>query len=200
MLKLILASQSPRRKKILSEAGFNFVDLPVNVSEIPDKNLNLDAQILRIAQDKAEACLSVNKHLKNQDYLILAADTMVIVDDDCLGKPQDFAEAERFLRRLSGRAHLVKTSLFLINCRTLRQDQEIATSKVYFRNLADVEIKEYISSGEPMDKAGAYGIQGLGGTFVAKVEGNMNTVVGLPLETFKNILARNNWQVEMLTS
>jgi septum formation protein len=137
----------------------------------------------------------VNKQLKNQDYLVLAADTMVIVDGDCLGKPKNFAEAVIFLRRLSGRSHEVKTALFLINCRTLEQDEEITTSKVYFRNLTEDEISQYVQSGEPMDKAGAYGIQGLGGTFVAKVEGSMDTVVGLPMETFKKILTRNNWDV-----
>jgi septum formation protein len=195
MLKLILASQSPRRRKILSEAGFSYIDLPVNVSEIPDKNLNLDQQILKIAEDKARACLEVNNHLKNQDFLILAADTMVIVDEDCLGKPRNKNEAGEFLRRLSGRSHYVKTSLYLINCRTLEHDQEITTSTVYFRNLAESEISEYVASGEPMDKAGAYGIQGLGGTFVAKVDGSMDTVVGLPLATFKKILTRQNWNV-----
>jgi septum formation protein len=195
MLKLILASQSPRRRKILSEAGFSYIDLPVNVSETPDKNLNLDAQILKIAEDKARACLDLNKHLINQDFLILAADTMVIIDDETLGKPRDFNEAFEFLRRLSGRSHQVKTALFLINCKTLKHDQELATSKVYFRNIENSEILNYVNSGETMDKAGGYGIQGIGGTFVDKVDGEMDTVVGLPLSVFKKILTRNNWDV-----
>jgi septum formation protein len=195
MLKLILASQSPRRRKILSDAGFSYIDLPVNVSEIPDKNLNLDDQILKIAEEKAMACLEVNKHLKNQDFLILSADTMVILDNEWLGKPLNFNEACEFLRRLSGRGHEVKTALFLFNCRTLEQDQEIATTKVFFRNLEEDEILKYVRSGEPLDKAGAYGIQGAAGEFVARIEGAMDNVIGLPLESFKKILNRKHWHV-----
>jgi septum formation protein len=120
---------------------------------------------------------------------------MVIIDDETLGKPRDFNEAFEFLRRLSGRSHQVKTALFLINCKTLKHDQELATSKVYFRNIENSEILNYVNSGETMDKAGGYGIQGIGGTFVDKVDGEMDTVVGLPLSVFKKILTRNNWDV-----
>lgn len=196
MFKLILASQSPRRRKILSDAGYKFIDLPVNVSEIPDKNLNLDEQIIKIALEKAEACLNENNHLKNQDFLIIAADTMVILDGIMLGKPKDFAEAQSFLAKLSGRSHQVKTSLILLNCRTLEQEKGIATTQVYFRQLNDSEIVEYVQSGEPMDKAGAYGIQGLGGTFVNHIEGSMDTVVGFPLFLFQEMLKKHNWKVE----
>jgi septum formation protein len=195
MLKLILASQSPRRKTILSEAGFKYIDLPVNVSEIPDKNLNLDEQILKIAQDKAFACLELNKHLKNQDFLILSADTMVIIDQDTLGKPQDFNEAKTFLQRLSGRSHLVKTGLFLINCRTLEQAMSLETTEVFFRKLSEKEIEDYIQTGEPMDKAGAYGIQSLGRAFVVRIEGQLDNVIGLPMQTFKDLLEKTQWQV-----
>jgi septum formation protein len=195
MLKLILASQSPRRKKILSEAGFNYIDLPVNVSEIPDKNLNLDDQVLKIAEDKAKACIELNNHLKNQDFLVLSADTMVIVDNDPLGKPKNYNEACIFLRLLSGRSHEVKTALFLFNCRTLEHAKAIATTKVHFRELREDEILEYVQSGESMDKAGAYGIQGAAGKFVTRIEGAMDTVIGLPLETFTQLLERKNWHV-----
>lgn len=195
MLKLILASQSPRRRQILTEAGYKFIDLPVNVSEIPDKNLNLDSQIIQIAEEKAMACLEQNNHLKTKDFLILAADTVVILDGEMLGKPKDESEAKSFLSRLSGRSHEVKTSLFVINCRTMQHDKDIATSKVFFRNLPESEILEYVKTGEPMDKAGAYGIQALGGTFVDHVEGSMDTVVGLPLYLFNKILERNRWNI-----
>lgn len=195
MLKLILASQSPRRKIILSEAGFKYIDLPVNVSEIPDKNLNLDAQILKIAEDKALACLEINNHLKNQDFLILSADTMVIIDQETLGKPKNFDEARVFLSRLSGRSHLVKTGIFLKNCKTLMHDTAIETTEVFFRKLTECEIENYIISGEPMDKAGAYGIQGLAGAFVTRINGQLDNVIGLPLLTFKKLLEKNQWWV-----
>ncbi len=196
MYKLILASQSPRRKKILTEAGYLYKDLPVNLSETPDKNLNLDEQIIKIAREKAEACLESNNYLKNQSYLILASDTMVIVDGVMLGKPIDKNEAKKFLRLLSGRDHFVKTSVFVLNCQTLEHIEGIDTTKVFFKNLTDNEINSYVESGEPMDKAGAYGIQSLGGTFVDYIDGSMNTVVGLPLILFENLLKKNNWSIE----
>lgn len=193
MYKLILASQSPRRKDLLTRAGYSFTVLPVNISETPDKNLNLDEQILKIAEDKAVACLEQNKQLKSQDFLILSADTMVIVDGVSYGKPSDKKEAETYLRLLSNRSHFVKTALHLINCKTLEQTQEITTTEVFFRTLSDQEIQDYIASGEPMDKAGAYGIQGLGGTFIAHYEGPFDNVVGLSIDSLKNLLQLKGW-------
>ncbi len=194
--KLILASQSPRRKSLLEKAGFKFTILPANISETPNKNLNLDDQILQIALEKAEACLSQNNYLKSQNYLVLSADTMVIVDGVPYGKPSDREEAARFLRLLSGRGHLVKTGICLLNCRTFEQSKEITTTEVYFRNLVEAEIQEYISSGEPMDKAGAYGIQGLGGTFIEKFVGPFDNVVGLSMESLNKLLDSKDWKIE----
>lgn len=193
MLKLILASQSPRRKDLLTQGGYSFTVLPVNISETPDKNLNLDEQILKIAQEKAEACLEQNNHLKSKDFLILSADTMVIVDGVSFGKPSDKKEAETYLRLLSNRSHLVKTGIHMINCKTFEQIQELTTTKVFFRKLSDQEIHEYIASGEPMDKAGAYGIQGLGGTFIDHYEGPFDNVVGLSMESFRKLLVQKGW-------
>lgn len=193
MYKLILASQSPRRKDLLTRAGYSFTVLPVNISETPDKNLNLDEQILKIAKDKAVACLEQNNHLKSQEFLILSADTMVIVDGVSYGKPADKSEAESYLRLLSNRSHLVKTALHLINCKTLEQTQEITTTEVFFRPLSDQDIHEYIASGEPMDKAGAYGIQGLGGTFIERYQGPFDNVVGLSIDSFRHLLNSMGW-------
>ena len=195
MLKLILASQSPRRKDLLTKAGFSFIGLPVHISEIPDKNLNLDQQILKIAEDKAKACLDEHKYLKSQDYLIISADTMVIVDGVPYGKPRDETEAQTYLRLLSNRSHFVKTAIQLINCKNLDQIHEITTTEVFFRSLSDIEIQEYIKSGEPMDKAGAYGIQGLGGTFIERYDGPFDNVVGLSIESFKSLLKTKGWEI-----
>lgn len=196
MLKLVLASQSPRRKDLLTKAGFSFIVLPVNISETPDKNLNLDDQILKIAEDKALACLEQNKHLKSNDFLILSADTMVIVDNVPFGKPADKNEAEAYLRLLSNRSHLVKTAVHLLNCKTFEQVQELTTTEVHFRNLSHQEIKEYVASGEPMDKAGGYGIQGLGGTFIDRYVGPFDNVVGLSIESLRHLLTKTGWQLE----
>lgn len=196
MYKLILASQSPRRKDLLKKAGIKFIALPANISETPDKNLNLDEQILQIATDKALACLEQNNYLKSQNNLVLSADTMVIVDGVCFGKPENKAEAVNYLKLLSGRGHLVKTALCLINCKTFEQIKEITTTEVFFRTLTEEEIQTYVNSGEPMDKAGGYGIQGLGGTFISHYQGPFDNVVGLSMESFNRLLQDQGWQVE----
>jgi septum formation protein len=195
MLKLVLASQSPRRKELLAGAGFNFIVLPVNISETPDKNLNLDQQILKIAADKAKACIQEYNHLQSQDFLILSADTMVIVDHQCLGKPADKIEAETYLKLLSGRGHLVKTALHMLNCKTFEQVQEITTTEVFFRSLSDQDIHNYIATGEPMDKAGGYGIQGIGATLIDHYLGPHDNVVGLSIESFRRLLTQTGWNV-----
>lgn len=196
MYKLILASQSPRRKDLLAKAGFKFITLPANISETPDKNLNLDEQILKIAEDKALACLEQNNSLKSNNYLVLSADTMVIVDGEPFGKPSDKAQATSYLQLLSGRGHQVKTALCLINCKTFEQACELTTTDVFFRSLSPEEIQRYVESGEPMDKAGAYGIQGLGGTFIARYVGPFDNVVGLSMESFQRLLKMKGWQIE----
>lgn len=194
--KLVLASQSPRRKDLLNQAGYRFTILPVNLSEIPDKNLNLDQQILKIAREKAEACLGQHNYLKSNDFLILSADTMVIVDGQPYGKPDSKNQASEYLRLLSGRSHEVKTALFLINCLTFEQESSLTTTKVHFRTLSENEIQDYVDSGEPMDKAGAYGIQGLGKTFISRVEGPFDNVVGLSIESFQHLLEKRGWTLE----
>jgi len=196
MYKLILASQSPRRKDLLKKAGIKFIVLPSNISETPDKNLNLEEQILKIALDKALACLEQNNYLKYQDNLVLSADTMVIVDGVCFGKPENKVEATSYLKLLSGRGHQVKTALCLLNCKTFEHVQEITTTDVFFRQLSDSEIESYVDSGEPMDKAGGYGIQGLGGTFIASYKGPFDNVVGLSMESLDRLLNSTGWKIE----
>lgn len=196
MLKLILASQSPRRIELLKKAGFHFTVLPVNLSEIPDKNLNLDQQILKIAQEKAEACLEENNHLKQKDFLILAADTMVILDGVSYGKPQNKEEAVEHLTRLSGRTHIVKTGVFMLNCQSFDQASEVTTTNVTFRRLENQEIRDYVASGEPMDKAGSYGIQGVGSHFVSQFEGPFDNVMGLSIESVRKLLTEKSWSLE----
>jgi septum formation protein len=204
--ELVLASESPRRKDLLARAGFSFHVFSVKVSENLEKNLtsklSLDEQILWIARRKAEASVRAYKPLKNQPFLILAADTLVILDGKALGKPENSDQAFQFLKELSGRTHEVKTAVVLVEGpvspdvgienlkmgQPLKLSQKVETTTVHFRHLSDREIREYIESGEPMDKAGAYGIQGLGGAFVEKIVGPFDNVVGLPVDTVKKML------------
>jgi len=195
MYQLVLASESPRRRQILETAGFAFDVLPVKVSEIPDKNLNIDMQILDIARRKAKAAFELAKQLFGHPFLLLAADTMVVYHNKTIGKPSNSNEAFEFLKLLSRNVHEVKTGLIVIESTLGQEVSHVETSQVHFRNLNDDEIWTYIQSGEPMDKAGAYAIQGLGGSFVEKFIGDYQNVVGLPLNAFENILRQHQWQV-----
>ena len=189
MKQLILASQSPRRSEILKKAGYQFVPFPVYVSEIPDKNLNQNEQILDIAERKARAgCLEIrDKGLVFDDAVILTADTMVCFDLNVLGKPESENQAFEFLRLLSGKRHQVKTAICLVDLSTNEKVTHIETTDVYFKSISDLEIAGYIATGEPMDKAGAYAIQGFGSKFVEKFDGDFNNVVGLPLHALEII-------------
>ncbi|MCC2677637.1 MAG: maf protein [Pseudobdellovibrio sp.] len=195
MKQLILASQSPRRKEILEKAGYQFASYPVYVSEIPNKNLSLDEQILDIAGRKAEAVLQELKARSGEqnNKVILTADTMVCYGAEALGKPENEEMAFEFLRLLSGKKHQVKTALCLVDLSTEEKLSHIETTHVYFKNLTDGEIKNYIATGEPMDKAGAYAIQGLGSKFVEKFEGDFNNVVGLPLHALEKLFTLKGW-------
>jgi len=207
-LQLVLASESPRRKDLLERAGFFFHVFSVKVSEQLEKNLmdnlSLDEQILEIAKRKALASLKAYKHSKDQGFLILAADTMVILGKVALGKPENEEQAYRFLRDLSGREHEVKTAVILVEGPVsfsglaeprLNLRQTVETTKVIFKHLSEKEIREYIETKEPMDKAGAYGIQGLGGNFVEKFVGSYDNVVGLPVDVVKKLISDGGWKV-----
>lgn len=211
---LILASESPRRKDLLARAGFFFHVFSVKVSENLEKNLTVDEQILTIARRKADASLRSYKSLKNEPFLMLAADTMVVLKGEPLGKPSGADQAFDYLTRLSGQVHEVKTAVVLvegpvqpgIDLENLRMRQgsdgavyaeAIETTQVHFRHLSEREIREYIQTGEPLDKAGAYGIQGLGGNFVEKITGTFDNVVGLPMEVVHRLIRQGNWQVHI---
>lgn len=187
---LILASESPRRKQLLSEAGFSFDVVPVKVSEIPNKNLNVNDQILDIARRKASAALPLLKTSRQDPFIVLCADTEVIFDGAPLGKPADRQDAYRILKLLSGKYHEVITAVCLVESSTGKEVSQTETTKIYFRTLTDDEIWTYIDTGEPMDKAGAYGIQGQGGKFIERFDGPFDNVVGLPIDLVKNLLSK----------
>lgn len=195
MLKLVLASQSPRRRELLQQAGYEFQISLVKVSEIFDESLNPPQVASHLATVKARACLDQHKHLNSPGYLILGADTIVCTADQILGKPQDTREATDFLRRLSGKTHNVITGIALLKSGSTEAWSGAVTTAVSFRDLSSAEIAAYVASGEPMDKAGGYGIQGGARAFVSKIEGSWSNVVGLPLERLEEALLENGWDV-----
>lgn len=173
--KLILASASPRRQELLREAGIPFVVHATEVDETPLPGEDAQQCALRLAREKA---LAAARRFPND--LVLGADTVVVVDDEILGKPRDQQDAARMLRRLSGRAHRVLTAVSLV-VPGKGADTRSATTQVHFRKLKEGEIQEYIAGKEPMDKAGAYAIQGGAAHWVTGLEGDYSNVVGLPL-------------------
>lgn len=190
--KLILASQSPRRAEILKNAGFLFSILPTYVSEIPDKNLSLDHQILKIAEDKARAAKATMTD-QSLDAIVLSADTMVCIGNKPIGKPVDVADAHTTLRQLSGIEHQVKTAVVLLDVRSELLVSHIETTLVKFRKLSDQEIFDYVATGEPMDKAGSYAIQGIGQKFIEGINGDYNNVVGLPIKKVQELFEAQQW-------
>lgn len=190
MYELVLASESPRRRELLTNAGFKFQVHPSKISETPEENLTVDEQILDIAVRKARASVQSLDRTQGGSRLVIAADTMVVLDERPLGKPESAADAVATLVSLSGRTHLVKTSVCLLDDNSKFPKSWIETTEVAFRSLSEREIQDYVDSGHPMDKAGSYGIQGGGGDFVASIRGSYTNVVGLPMESLIENFAR----------
>jgi septum formation protein len=170
---LVLASQSPRRSEILRQAGISFTVRAVPVDETPNPGERPEDYVQRLAEAKARAVESA------PDEVVLGADTTVVIDGEMLGKPADEADARRMLAKLEGRRHHVMTGICF-----KRGDEAVrdwAETQVWFASMSGAEIEEYVASGEPMDKAGAYAIQGLGSKYVEKIEGGYFNVMGLPI-------------------
>ena len=198
-LEIVLASQSPRRSELLDTAGYQFRISPVKVSESIEDLLNPEDFASHLATRKARACFDEHNYLKSQGFLVLGADTVVAVDDQILGKPVNADEAAAFLRLLSGRSHRVITGVTLIESDTRREWTGFDRTEVEFKSLSEREISSYVASGEPMDKAGGYGIQGGASNFVASRRGSWSNVVGLPLELLERALKENGWNVRRKT-
>jgi septum formation protein len=185
---LVLASASPRRRELLAQAGFTFTVHPAHIPEDPLEGEDPIAYVTRLAREKAQVVfrsLSTEDNAKQEsdsepsELVVLGADTTVTLDDEILGKPEDAADAARMLRRLSGRTHRVITGVAVVSA----QGVEVAAeaTAVRFLTLSDQEIDAYVATGEPMDKAGAYAIQGLAARWIPRIEGCYFNVVGLPL-------------------
>ena len=180
-MSLILASASPRRAELLRNAGISFTVVPAHVTEEPAPNESPLAYAQRLARDKALAVLA-----RHPEDTVLGADTVVVVDEHLLEKPVDAADAARMLRLLSGRTHEVITGVCLATSEI--QQTEVEVTRVCFAALSAGEIEAYVRSGEPMDKAGAYAIQGIASRWAERIEGCYFNVVGLPLPRIYRIL------------
>jgi len=172
---LVLASRSPRRRDILQQAGIPFVVRPIEVDETPLPGERARDYVTRIAREKANAAAG----LRADGEIILTADTTVAIHGEILGKPLDAADARRMLRMLSGQRHEVLTGICLRSASRVTED--CAETSVWFAPLSPQEIDDYAASGEPMDKAGAYAIQGLASRFIQRIEGCYFNVMGLPV-------------------
>lgn len=188
MSQLVLASQSPRRIQLLEKAGFSFTSVPISTSETIDEKLHPDAQILSITRQKLEAAEMWLKGLGQEDSTVIVSDTEVIFEGQLLGKPKNKDHIREVIRRLSGKAHDVKTGVIIKNLKSGKEVSHLEASQVWFKPLSDTEINAYADSGEGMDKAGSYGIQGLGQTLIALQTGSFNSIVGFPIEVITPIL------------
>jgi len=184
---LILASASPRRRELLAQAGFDFQVHPTHIPEDPFPGEEPVAYVMRLAREKAQAALA---QLSEENLVILGADTTVTVDGRILGKPADAADAAGMLRQLSGRSHRVVTGVALVTATSVQVAAEVTS--VQFLTMSDAEIEAYIATGEPMDKAGAYGIQGRAARWIPRIEGCYFNVVGLPIALVATMLESAN--------
>jgi septum formation protein len=191
MRPIILASASPRRRELLAQAGFNFEVIPAHVNEDVLPGEDPKTYVVRLARDKAEA---VYAQLRVPEAIVIGADTTVTIDGHILAKPEDARDAARMLRKLSGRTHQVITAVAIASA--LGTDASAEVTSVEFLRLSDEEIAAYVATGEPMDKAGAYGIQGYAARWIPRIEGCYFNVVGLPIARVASMLKDIDFPVE----
>lgn len=183
--QLILASNSPRRAEILNLAK---VPYRVKTPDYHEKLLNSEKPEILVQKNSMKKVESISHLVKSG--LILGADTIVVLEDEILGKPQDEKEAFSMLKKLNGKWHQVYSGVALLNKKNSRQTTGYEVTKVKFNTLTDSQIQDYIQTGDPLDKAGAYGIQEKGAYLVEKIEGNFDNVMGLPLNKVKELLSQ----------
>jgi septum formation protein len=193
---LVLASASPRRRELLTQAGFTFQIHPAHIPEDPLPNEDPIQYVTRLAQQKAQAVFD-QLSLTHPNLTVLGADTTVTLDNHILGKPESTQDAARMLRLLSGRTHRVITGVSVVTANQIQTAAEITA--VQFLTLSEAEIQAYIATGEPNDKAGAYAIQGLAARWIPRIEGCYFNVVGLPISLVATLLLSSP-QMEMKPS
>lgn len=184
--KIILASSSPRRKELLEKLGLRFEVIPSLIDEIPLRGESPEDFALRASTEKA---LSVSRNLDG-DSVVIGADTIVVIDGEILGKPKDEEEATIMLEKIAGKEHRVITGFSIVKPKVEILYRNFVESRVKIKTLAPWEIEGYIKTGEPMDKAGAYGAQGIGAFMIEEIQGSYTNIVGLPLVQVINVLTR----------
>lgn len=187
MPKIILASKSPRRQELFKILDLEFEMEESDYEEDLEKALKPKELAIFLSQGKAKAVASQHK---NENAVIIAADTLIAFQDKILGKPSSKEEALKILWTMRGKCHSVITGLTIINTQTGKTESKAVETRVYFRKFSKEEVKNYVATGEPQDKAGAYGIQGLGQLLIEKIEGDYSNVVGLPLGTLARSLKK----------
>jgi septum formation protein len=183
--RILLASSSPRRRELLGSIGVKFDVLPSNIPEVREENESADQYVSRLSREKADAIAS-----QHPDRWVLAADTTVLLGEELLEKPVDGPDAERMLVALAGQIHTVYTGVTLENRNQGYRDTTLTESRVRMLPLSAEDIAWYVKTGEPLDKAGAYAVQGIGSMFIESVHGSFTNVVGLPLATVFLMLRR----------
>lgn len=189
-MKVILASQSPRRRELMDLAKIDYEVIVSEFDEIVDKKFNLEDQSKEIAFGKANDVFNNTQG----NRIVIGADSLVILDGEQLGKPKDRDEAIEMLKKIQGREHIVYTSIAILveNEGEYKEYKELHQAKVFIKEMTDEEIERYVESGEPCDKAGGYGVQTSFAVFVERIEGEYSVVVGLPLCRVYEILKENN--------
>lgn len=189
-MKIILASQSPRRKQFLTQMGVSFDIIVPNGEEVVKPNLSFGEIVTEISRQKALEIFAQT----TGDRLVIGSDTIVVCDGEIMGKPKDKCDAKRMLTALSGSHHYVYTGL----CVMIERNGKLTTHtafdevEVFFKKMSEHVIDQYIATGEPMDKAGSYTIQGIGAAFIDKINGNPSAIVGLPVEKLYDIFLQEN--------
>ncbi len=186
---IYLASKSPRRAELLEQIGIGFELIDVDVPEVRKSNESAIDFVQRLALDKAR----VGWQVSDKAYPVLGADTIVVLDDKILGKPTSSADAESMLANLSGKQHTVMTAIALVN--NEKESLRLSCSQVLFREVTEFERKNYVASGEPLDKAGAYAVQGQAAAFIEHLEGSYSGVMGLALFETADLLQEFTIQV-----
>ncbi|SFL43975.1 Maf family protein [Halanaerobium salsuginis] len=189
-LKLVLASASPRREEILKNLNLKFTIVPAKIDESEFTSSDPVEMVENLSVKKAEAVASLV-----EDALVIAADTIVVLGDEILGKPGSQPAARQMLKQLSDQEHYVMTGVSVLNSQTGEIETAHEITKVKMMELSQQEIEEYVSTGEPMDKAGAYAIQGLGALFIEEIIGSHYSVVGLPVNQLFKILRKFNYGI-----
>ena len=189
---MILASNSKRRQEILKDMGFNFKVITADIEEVSDKK-DISERILDIAEKKLDKIAK-----DNINNFVLAADTVVALDGEVFGKPKDREEAEKFLKLLSGKTHKVITAYVFKNISKSILIKDVVVSEVKFYDLDKETINWYLDTVEPFDKAGGYGIQGLGRALVEKIEGDYFAIMGFPISNFLKNLRKNGYKISQI--